>query len=108
MIFKGLDPAGTGFELNRSPHRLDASDAKCVEVIHTSTGSLFLGGLGIKRSVGHHDIYPNGGITQAHCQLALIMDRFMKGNKFDAFSKPQYFIDLLCVCHALALHMYPF
>ncbi|XP_062609266.1 pancreatic triacylglycerol lipase-like isoform X2 [Saccostrea cucullata] len=78
----GLDPAGEFFENAGAPARLDKTDAKFVDVIHTSGGSLiasFLKALilpesklhelrfGIHRPIGHLDFYPNGGEIQPGC-----------------------------------------
>ncbi|XP_065341101.1 phospholipase A1-like [Cloeon dipterum] len=58
----GLDPALPFFQsLNRS-WRLDQSDARFVDVVHTNAGQL--GKLG---NVGHADFYVNGGSTQPAC-----------------------------------------
>ncbi|XP_054262541.1 lipase member I-like [Macrosteles quadrilineatus] len=58
----GLDPAGPGFTLMSKTRRLDPSDAKFVDVIHTN------GGLqGDIQTCGHIDFYMNGGITQPGC-----------------------------------------
>jgi len=50
----GLDPAGMGFEFSRSSMRLDRSNAKFVDVIHTACGIL-----GVTSPIGHIDFYPN-------------------------------------------------
>ncbi|CAL8092219.1 unnamed protein product [Orchesella dallaii] len=49
----GLDPANPHFEDKTHEHRLDGSDAKFVDIIHTSHL------LGDRRSTGHVDFYPN-------------------------------------------------
>ena len=58
----GLDPAGPFFTLVSSAYRLDASDARYVDVIHTNAGVA-----GTIRRGGHIDFYPNGGTTQPGC-----------------------------------------
>ncbi|EDW27150.1 GL16601 [Drosophila persimilis] len=64
----GLDPAGPLFSLPAevSPkYRLDPSDAKFVQVLHTSGGSL-----GTSLKCGHADFYPNGGrAPQTNCKM---------------------------------------
>ncbi|XP_053394970.1 pancreatic triacylglycerol lipase-like [Mercenaria mercenaria] len=60
----GLDPAGPAFQFARPIVRLDPTDASFVDVIHTN-GKLL--GLGIKKSVGTVDFYPNGGKAQPGC-----------------------------------------
>lgn len=68
-----LDPAGPLFTipfLNPIVDRLDATDAKFVQVIHTSKGLL-----GVYADCGHQDFYPNDGIVpQSGCILPLITD----------------------------------
>jgi len=59
----GLDAAGPGgYEVVGSGYRLDSSDAKFVDTIH-SNGF----GEGMYKPIGHVDFYPNGGITQPGC-----------------------------------------
>ncbi|XP_017147205.1 lipoprotein lipase [Drosophila miranda] len=64
----GLDPAGPLFSLPAevSPkYRLDPTDAKFVQVLHTSGGSL-----GTSLKCGHADFYPNGGrAPQTNCKM---------------------------------------
>merc|ERR1739838_1203036 len=58
-----MDPAGPNFEY-----------ANFVDVLHTNTkGSPDLS-IGIKRPVGHVDIYPNGGIDQPGCTFRYAID----------------------------------
>lgn len=57
-----LDPAGPLFSFPLSSYRLDASDARYVEVIHTNGGLL-----GILEPLGDADFYPNGGMRQPGC-----------------------------------------
>lgn len=47
--------------------RLDFTDAKMVDVIHTNADSLLMGGLGAFEPMGHVDFYPNGGRVQKGC-----------------------------------------
>lgn len=63
-IISGLDPAGPGFYQSAPKNRLDSSDAKYVQAIHTNAGTL-----GCTFSVGDSDYWPNGGKTQAGCAL---------------------------------------
>ncbi|XP_012587023.1 PREDICTED: lipase member I isoform X1 [Condylura cristata] len=58
----GLDPAGPKFSGKPSNDRLDYSDAKFVDIIHSDVNSL-----GIKEPLGHIDFYPNGGKKQPGC-----------------------------------------
>ncbi|KAJ6626577.1 Pancreatic triacylglycerol lipase, partial [Pseudolycoriella hygida] len=52
----GLDPAMPKFDFVAPDGRLDTSDAQFVDVIHSCAGTL-----GIKKSIGHVDFYPNNG-----------------------------------------------
>jgi len=63
----GLDPAGPLFSSSRTDNRLDPTDGKYVQVIHTNDGML---GFGI--NMGHVDYYPNGGSSQPGCGLDLV------------------------------------
>ncbi|XP_068220718.1 uncharacterized protein [Palaemon carinicauda] len=63
----GLDPAGPLFESYSPSVRLDETDAKFVDVIHTNADSLLMGGLGAFEPMGHVDFYPNGGKMQTGC-----------------------------------------
>ncbi|XP_049866190.1 uncharacterized protein LOC126366895 [Pectinophora gossypiella] len=63
----GLDPAGPLFEFQDPRARLDRTDAKFVDVIHSNGETLILGGLGAAQPLGHVDFYPNGGRVQHGC-----------------------------------------
>ncbi|XP_030026714.2 uncharacterized protein LOC115444885 [Manduca sexta] len=63
----GLDPAGPLFEFQDPRARLDRSDAKFVDVIHSNGETLIFGGLGAAQPLGHVDFYPNGGRVQHGC-----------------------------------------
>lgn len=52
----GLDPAMPKFDHASAEGRLDTTDADFVDVIHSCAGTL-----GIKKSIGHIDFYPNNG-----------------------------------------------
>ncbi|XP_066600682.1 pancreatic lipase-related protein 2-like [Prorops nasuta] len=64
----GMDPARPNFEspfLKSPMDRLDPSDAKFVDVIHTCAGTV-----GFIRPIGHVDFYPNGGtFKQPGCAI---------------------------------------
>ncbi|KAG5878261.1 hypothetical protein JTB14_026697 [Gonioctena quinquepunctata] len=67
----GMDPAGPLFKKWPKSHRLDASDAEFVDVIHTDAGIF-----GFPRSVGHVDFWPNQGIApQPGCTIAEVKRR---------------------------------
>ncbi|XP_032755294.1 lipase member I [Rattus rattus] len=63
----GLDPAGPKFSGKPSNCRLDYTDAKFVDVIHSDSQ-----GLGILEPLGHIDFYPNGGRNQPGCPTSLL------------------------------------
>lgn len=66
-----IDPAGPYFENEDSAVRIDTSDAKFVDAIHTNGGSLVQSRFGIKMPVGHIDFYVNGGEFQPGCPSLL-------------------------------------
>lgn len=57
-----LDPARPYFQTADSEHRVDASHAHHVQIIHTNAGRL-----GLPESFGTSDFYPNGGTYQPGC-----------------------------------------
>ncbi|XP_053602360.1 pancreatic lipase-related protein 2-like isoform X1 [Plodia interpunctella] len=66
----GLDPAAPYFSKTVTLVRLDRSDAKYVDVIHSNAVPLYFSGFGITEPIGHVDFYPNGGSTQPGCKSA--------------------------------------
>uniref|UniRef100_A0A8C0LQQ3 Lipase I n=2 Tax=Canis lupus dingo TaxID=286419 RepID=A0A8C0LQQ3_CANLU len=72
----GLDPAGPKFSGRPFNVRLDYTDAKFVDVIHSDTH-----GLGFKEPLGHIDFYPNGGKKQPGCPKSIFSGiEFIKCN----------------------------
>ncbi|XP_010358681.2 lipase member I isoform X5 [Rhinopithecus roxellana] len=65
----GLDPAGPKFSRKLPYKRLDYTDAKFVDVIHSNSN-----GLGIREPLGHIDFYPNGGKKQPGCPKSIFSD----------------------------------
>ncbi|KAK3612367.1 hypothetical protein CHS0354_011087 [Potamilus streckersoni] len=63
----GLDPAGPYFQYTDNAVRLDPTDAKFVDVIHTDGKSIISLGYGMIQPVGHVDFYPNSGVNQPGC-----------------------------------------
>ncbi|XP_018371256.1 PREDICTED: phospholipase A1-like [Trachymyrmex cornetzi] len=59
------DPASPLFGINKCENRLCKSDAKYVEVLHTSD-------FGIQYEIGHADFYFNGGHIQPKCGINII------------------------------------
>ncbi|XP_054772596.2 pancreatic triacylglycerol lipase-like [Lytechinus pictus] len=72
----GLDPAGPGFGGKRVRNfcRLDKSDARFVDVIHTDGELIAMGGLGLMDELGHQDFYPNGGTDMPNCYFSILCD----------------------------------
>ncbi|XP_075879075.1 lipoprotein lipase [Nelusetta ayraudi] len=65
----GLDPAGPSFEHADIQDTLSRDDAQFVDVLHTNTRGSPGRSIGIQKSVGHIDIYPNGGTFQPGCDI---------------------------------------
>ncbi|XP_022170472.1 inactive pancreatic lipase-related protein 1-like isoform X2 [Myzus persicae] len=72
----GLDPAKPMYEKSGPDDRLDMTDAKFVDVMHTNAGQN-----GLDKSIGHMDFYPNGGSKQPNCS-----DSSNKPDRFKFFS----------------------
>ncbi|KAG9278658.1 lipoprotein lipase-like [Astyanax mexicanus] len=95
----GLDPAGPTFEHADTLKRLSPDDAKFVDVLHTNTrGSPDLS-IGIQRTVGHVDIYPNGGTFQPGCNIQNAMRMIATHGLFN--------MDQLVKCsHERSVHLF--
>ncbi|XP_076757152.1 pancreatic triacylglycerol lipase isoform X1 [Xylocopa sonorina] len=66
----GLDPASPFFRNNlfrEKSRKLDATDARLVDVIHTDGSEDFADGFGLLKPLGHIDFFPNGGREQPGC-----------------------------------------
>ncbi|XP_012288719.1 pancreatic lipase-related protein 2 [Orussus abietinus] len=66
----GLDPASPFFKhhlLRERSRKLDVSDARFVDVIHTDGSEVFTDGFGLLGPIGHVDFFPNGGRQQPGC-----------------------------------------
>jgi len=94
----GLDPAGPIFvELNASL-RLDPSDAKFVDVVHTNGGTITKGALGLSIPSGHVDYYCNGGSLQPGCYFSSVTKSIMDPVERVACSHRRsyrYFIEII-------------
>ncbi|XP_072381631.1 pancreatic lipase-related protein 2-like [Diabrotica undecimpunctata] len=77
----GLDPALPLFLMVHEDYRLDVTDAKFVQVIHTCSGFL-----GIYFNIGHSDYYPNGGREQPGCWLD-VLGTCAHGRSFKYFAE---------------------
>ncbi|XP_053696867.1 pancreatic lipase-related protein 2-like [Sabethes cyaneus] len=65
----GLDPAELAFTETDPIVRLDTTDAKYVDIIHSdATPFVPKIGLGLFEPIGHLDFYPNGGFNQPGCE----------------------------------------
>jgi pancreatic triacylglycerol lipase len=60
----GLDPAGPLFSERRPEGRINATDARYVECLHTNGGLI---GAGIGTAICDADFFPNGGSSQPGC-----------------------------------------
>ncbi|KAJ8418287.1 hypothetical protein AAFF_G00139960 [Aldrovandia affinis] len=71
----GLDPAEPYFQGCPALVRLDPSDAKFVDVIHTDSLPMvpYLG-MGMSQAIGHLDFYPNGGEHMPGCDKNIISE----------------------------------
>jgi len=74
----GLDPASPGFNFDNPEVRLDKTDAKFTDVIHTDTQTFLTMAAGLNRTLGHIDFYPNGGQAQTGCHNSSPIRNFMK------------------------------
>uniref|UniRef100_A0A182UI44 Lipase domain-containing protein n=1 Tax=Anopheles melas TaxID=34690 RepID=A0A182UI44_9DIPT len=97
----GLDPAEPLFSDTDPLVRLDRSDAKFVDVIH-SDGSEWVskGGLGMYQPIGHVDFYPNGGYNQPGCSDP--MNKFIRKHDDSFFWGFQEFFG----CNHLRCHQF--
>ncbi|XP_055976711.1 pancreatic triacylglycerol lipase [Sorex fumeus] len=69
----GLDPAEPCFQGTPELVRLDPSDAKFVDVIHTDASPIIPNvGFGMSQTVGHMDFFPNGGEEMPGCQKNIL------------------------------------
>ena len=73
----GLDPAQPFFDIAGPQERIDKVDADFVQIVHTNSGMIWDGCLSIKKSLGHVDIYPAGGVHQPGCVEACIIPDIM-------------------------------
>ncbi|XP_052900822.1 pancreatic triacylglycerol lipase-like [Anopheles moucheti] len=75
----GLDPAELAFTETDVMVRLDPSDAKFVDIVHSDATPFVPNiGLGLFEPIGHVDFYPNGGFNQPGCERPF----FKQNNRF--------------------------
>lgn len=79
----GLDPAGPYFEDTDPIVRLDPTDARFVDIMHTDTDPVYTLGMGIYMPIGHVDIYANGGQEQPGCDQGLVESIISEGGLLD-------------------------
>lgn len=91
----GLDPAGPIFSELDSSLRLDPSDAKFVDIIHTNGGQITRGALGLFRPSGHVDYYPNGGSSQPGCDSTAALVDPVERIACNHRRSYRYFIEIL-------------
>ncbi|XP_077499203.1 pancreatic triacylglycerol lipase-like [Amblyomma americanum] len=80
----GLDPADPYFQHMPNFARLDPTDARFVDVLHTDGGTVFDlvkgEGLGMYEPTGHLDFYPNGGNRMPGCSFTTsVSSTYSKG-----------------------------
>lgn len=70
----GLDPAGPQFSSFSNQFKLDKSDARLVDTLHTNGGDLSTThfAFGLDQPVGHVDLYVNNGRHQPQCQSDML------------------------------------
>lgn len=95
----GLDPAELAFTETNPMVRLDVTDAKYVDIVHSdATPFVPKIGLGLYEPIGHLDFYPNGGFNQPGCDQTLRKrkDGMWISSMFQFFS----------CSHGRAIHLY--
>ena len=97
----GMDPAEPFFVDADPLARLDKSDAKFVDIIHTDALPFIPNiGLGLYQAIGHVDFYPNGGFDQPGCKQSMMehVDE-AKGSLF-------YGLRMLVACNHIRSHQF--
>lgn len=96
----GLDPAGPLFTNVRDARfRLDPSDARYVDVIHTDMppkSGIF--GFGMRKEAGHADFFPNGGVKQPGCRQSLAKLDIFRTVICDHMRAPEFYIKSVNQC----------
>ncbi|KAH3782803.1 pancreatic triacylglycerol lipase-like [Dreissena polymorpha] len=79
----GMDPADPYFQNTDVSVRLDPSDAKFVDVMHTNGDSILALGYGMKQSCGHVDYFPNEGLNQPGCDANPVTTMLTEGDIYE-------------------------
>lgn len=82
----GLDPANPDFQFMPAFARLDPTDAVFVDVIHTNGINKAFSSFGLQQPLGHLDFYPNGGVNQPGCVVALQEHHYPFSPYFDVLN----------------------
>ncbi|XP_037626014.1 lipoprotein lipase [Sebastes umbrosus] len=98
----GLDPAGPTFEHADNQNTLSEDDAQFVDVLHTNTRGSPGRSIGIQRSVGHIDIYPNGGTFQPGCDI----QNTLMGIALEGIKGLQNMDQLIKCSHERSIHLF--
>lgn len=96
----GLDPAGPGFRFpfsDKPSNRLDDTDAKYVQCIHTARSTL-----GVNYNCGHADFSPNGGFRMPGCRGMICSHLFVVKLFRSSLDKTHQFLGIQCPTDFLA------
>lgn len=69
-MLTGLDPSGPSFRGTKPQVHLNKGDAALVDVLNTNGGKFSRYRLGMFLSIGHINIYVNGGKKQPGCKMS--------------------------------------
>ncbi|XP_067933200.1 pancreatic lipase-related protein 2-like [Watersipora subatra] len=97
----GLDPAEPYFQGYNTGIRLDPSDAKFVDIIHSDGDSILEivkgeGGFGTSELSGHADFFPNGGEDQPNCKNGIVSNVRLENNLYEESINDCPFTGVLC------------
>lgn len=96
----GLDPAEPLFGHTQPIVRLDRTDARYVDIIHSDAMPFTSGGLGMTEVIGHVDFFPNGGFNQPGCDQP--MEDYIEQEKGSFFWGVQQFVS----CNHIRSHQF--
>jgi len=88
----GLDPAEPYFQGYGIGVRLDPSDAKFVDIIHSDADSIVEvvkgeGGFGSSELSGHADFFPNGGEDQPNCKNGILTNVGLENDLYEGLKR---------------------